>query len=421
MSEEIVKYHNDLNTIIMRSWTAEEMNFFFTILSKVREKGTKKLTFKSHELKRISSDARKFRWEETIVSAAKKITQLTYFERKDGVFRVMTLFEIFEVDLVNQLVEVQVSSSFDYILNRLETQFTMYELAEFTKIKSTYAKSMYRLLKQWRTVGKRDFLVEEFKTLLDTPKSYKTSELDRAVIKPILEQLSPFFKNLKVKKVKAKTKGTPVKSYTFTWKPENAKPVSEDDLKILIDTKQVKEAEKVQEVAPASSEVSKQNLEKNSLDIFFEQVGEISKNYRHAIVKATSVFDPSEVPKMLDFAEKLRKQKDSTTSFGYTAKIVTEWAENNVKTLDKAISFHKANYKIEPKHATKHQKSPVSNVPSWSNSDYVNTTSEETKAELERKKQELLSRMDKSISSLEEPVVLPGQTDIYDFLDEKES
>ena len=29
MTSEVVKYHNDLNTVIMRTWTAEEMNFFF--------------------------------------------------------------------------------------------------------------------------------------------------------------------------------------------------------------------------------------------------------------------------------------------------------------------------------------------------------------------------------------------------------
>ena len=28
MTSEVVKYHNDLNTVIMRTWTAEEMNFF---------------------------------------------------------------------------------------------------------------------------------------------------------------------------------------------------------------------------------------------------------------------------------------------------------------------------------------------------------------------------------------------------------
>ena len=51
-------------------------------------------------------------------------------------------------------------------------------------------------------------------------------------------------------------------------------------------------------------------------------------------------------------------------------------------------------------------------MPSWSNPDYVNETTEEQKAELERRKQDLLARMNKS----SEPDVVPGQTDIYDFL-----
>ena len=36
-----------------------------------------------------------------------------------------------------------------------------------------------------------------------------------------------------------------------------------------------------------------------------------------------------------------------------------------------------------------------SNVPKWSNPDYKNETSEETRLELERKKQELLARLEK--------------------------
>ena len=47
----------------------------------------------------------------------------------------------------------------------------------------------------------------------------------------------------------------------------------------------------------------------------------------------------------------------------------------------------------------------------------MNETSEETKQELERKKQEMLARLDKS----SEPDVVPGQTDIYDFLGEEEN
>lgn len=46
--------------------------------------------------------------------------------------------------------------------------------------------------------------------------------------------------------------------------------------------------------------------------------------------------------------------------------------------------------------AQKVEPSPTkSNVPKWSNPDYKNETSEETRLELERKKQELLARLEK--------------------------
>ena len=291
MSNEVVKYHNDLNTVVMRTWTSEEMNFFFAILTKAKEQGLKKLVFDTDELRELASSSRKYRWEETITNAAKKIGQLTYFEQSERKFRVMTLFEFFEVDLDKKMVEVKVSSNFDYILNKLETQFTRYELEEFTSIRSTYAKTMYRLLKQWRTVGKKEFAIDDLKRILDMPSAYKSSEIDRAVIKPILEQLSPYFMGLKVKKIKSNKRGNPVLGYEFIW--------------------------------------------------------------------------------------------NSETSESYVPN-----------------KFNK------PKHKQKRQ----SNVPSWSNIDYVNTTSEETKAELERKKQEMLARLNRS----ESPEV---QTDIYDFLD----
>lgn len=222
MNSEVVKYHNDLNTVVMRTWTSEEMNFFFAILTKAKEQGLKKLVFDTDELKQLASSSRKYRWEETIVSAVKKIGQLTYFEQSENKFRVMTLFEIFEVDLEKRIVEVKVSSNFDYILNKLETQFTRYELEEFTSIRSTYAKTMYRLLKQWRTVGRKEFAIEDLKRILDMPSSYKSSEIDRAVITPILKQLSPYFEDLKVKKIKSNKRGNPVLGYEFTWKKEVA-------------------------------------------------------------------------------------------------------------------------------------------------------------------------------------------------------
>lgn len=58
--------------------------------------------------------------------------------------------------------------------------------------------------------------------MLDTPDYYGPSEIDKNVLKPVLRELPQFFSGLKIKKVKANTRGNPVKSYIFTWISEKS-------------------------------------------------------------------------------------------------------------------------------------------------------------------------------------------------------
>lgn len=237
MINEIVKHHNDLNTVVMRKWTAEEMNFFFAIIAKARGKGTSLIEFDKYELAELAKYSLEHnkRFKATMERLVDKIGQLRYIEKASNSIKYMALFQRFEVhwetDLSDMTAYVRVSEDFEYILNKLSANFTQYELEEFTKIRSTYAKTAYRLLKQWRTVGKKEFSIDEFKTLMDMPKSYKSSEIDRAVIKPILKELNQYFIGLKVKKIKSNKRGNPVLGYEFTWEPETTGEWEEDKYK----------------------------------------------------------------------------------------------------------------------------------------------------------------------------------------------
>ena len=219
-----VKYHNDLNTIAMRKWTPQEMNLFFSILAKAKNKGSELLHFDTDELKELTqySKVHNKRWEDTMSNSINKMAQLTYMERNEKRARTMTLFSYLDVDFEERVLDVQVSKQFEYIINELSVNFTSYELAEFVQLRSSYAKTAYRLLKQWRTLGKREFTLEEFTFVMDTPKSYRPSEIKKRVLTPILEELQKLdsFRDLKVKTLKKNTKGTPVTGYLFTWKPE---------------------------------------------------------------------------------------------------------------------------------------------------------------------------------------------------------
>lgn len=226
MANEVVKYHNDLNTVSMRNWTKEQMNFFFSVVAKTREQGTREVEFTKEQLTSLAqySDMHNERFEKTIEDMVLKLSELKYIERTTRSLRVMTLFSLFEVKWTENLSEINIrvktSEEFEYVLNQLQANFTIWELSQFTKIRSTYAKTMYRLIKQWRTEGKKEYKLDEFKQLLAIPKTYSISKIDQVVLAPIKKELPAYFKGLKIKKLKSNQKGTPVTGYEFTWQAE---------------------------------------------------------------------------------------------------------------------------------------------------------------------------------------------------------
>lgn len=223
MDNELVKYHNDLNTLSMRQWTAEEMDLFFSIVNRIQEKGTQLLELDTNDLKVLAnSDQRTYRWVDIVERFTHKAMNLVYREDTPDVLYISRLFTRFKYYKESDNLEVKVNDDFEYIVNKLTANFTVYELAEFTSLKSTYSKTMYRILKQWKSLGEKEFKVNQFRELLDIPNSYNTSAINRQVIKPIEKELPRYFNGLKVKAIKKNTQGTPIIAYKFTWEPQKS-------------------------------------------------------------------------------------------------------------------------------------------------------------------------------------------------------
>lgn len=79
-------------------------------------------------------------------------------------------------------------------------------------------------------------------------------------------------------------------------------------------------------------------------------------------------------------------------NFSYIRAILTNWKNDGVLTIA-AVEERERAYK-ESK-ISKRPGNQKSNVPEWSQPDYVNKTSDETKKDLEKKKQEMLERLEK--------------------------
>ena len=79
-------------------------------------------------------------------------------------------------------------------------------------------------------------------------------------------------------------------------------------------------------------------------------------------------------------------------NFSYIRAILTNWKNDGVLTIA-AVDERERAYK-ESK-ISKRPGNEKSNVPEWSQPNYVNNTSDETKKDLEKKKQEMLERLEK--------------------------
>lgn len=232
-SKSEIVVHNEFNEVSMRQWTAKEMDLFIAIVSKVMNKKQDVVTLDTEELRTIISEKKNLdRWKETVVSVVNKIGELKYHSYTDKAYSLVFPFSKFDVFFDEKKIEIKVSEHFEKIVNVIlkNGEFTFYELEEFVQIKSTYAKTMYRHLKQWRTTGKAEFPIERFREMLDVPESYTSGEVTRRVVFQIIKELSPFFEGLKYEVIKGSGRGTPIKSYVFKFKKQSGLPYQTENV-----------------------------------------------------------------------------------------------------------------------------------------------------------------------------------------------
>lgn len=224
MADIKVRYKNELNLVPMRNFDSVEMNLFFSICAKMKDKGMSKVQFTFEDLRELSAykPTSIKRFADDLEAVYSKMIQLTYRTNEPGVREKFVLFTGYRIDENKKTVDISINPDLEYIINELSTEFTKFELKEFTGIRSSYAKTMYRLLKQYRSTGFYKVRIEDFRELLSIPDSYKMSDIDKQVLKPIKNELSLFFDDLKIIKHKAR-KGNKIASLEILFKDK--KPV----------------------------------------------------------------------------------------------------------------------------------------------------------------------------------------------------
>ena len=82
LMKEVTRYKNEMNTLSIGKWTAEEMNFLFAILTQVRDEGCKELKFDTYDLREYVEFDRTQpqRWNKTMIAVTKKNISISLFQ-----------------------------------------------------------------------------------------------------------------------------------------------------------------------------------------------------------------------------------------------------------------------------------------------------------------------------------------------------
>lgn len=294
MTKEIVKYHNQMNEISFGTFKEKELDLFFSICYKLKEQGTKEVDLTFSELKNLIGENKNLkRLKNNIDSLNKKLAMINHqIEIRPNVFERFVLFTNFTTDYNENILTIKVNDKFSYILNNLINKYTKFDLLDFISLKSIYSKNMFKLLKQWESLNKIECSLDEIKEKLNIPKAYSTSDFNKRVLIPIMEELPQYFSNLKLEKIKT---GKKVTSLKFTWNGKQKEAID------------IKEAEVVE--IEISEQLNKA-IEKAKKNRFIEKLLTLDN-----IEILTQMFQENDLVKGLLWAYKEVKQDISTLNY----------------------------------------------------------------------------------------------------------
>ena len=218
-----VRYNSKLNKLENGALGSVEQNLFFYICARVREHG--------NEIVQISFDSIRERsgftthGDKALIAALREVNRnllaMNYeYVTENNIIIQGGLFSTFAIDPLARTLSVRINDDLIFLLNKLDENFSEWELEEFIRIKSSYTKRIYRLCKEWRTVGKTPIYdIETFKQIIGLPESYENKKLVARILQPAEEDLSKYFRRFRININRGSGRGTPITGISFSFSP----------------------------------------------------------------------------------------------------------------------------------------------------------------------------------------------------------
>ena len=220
----VVRYGNYLNSLEFKGFTASDFDFLMFLCAVMKDKDEDITTISISKIKKVVKYDKHVTTEDfskLLESMNDKLMRIRAKVKNGSRTIQFVLFPTFITDTKTGYLTVRVNTDFKYLLSELTKNFTRFELKEFIELNSKYAKTLYRLLKQFKATGEYFVKVEELKGLLDCPESCNDNRYFAIkILVPAVKELEKHFKNLKYETVKAPKRGQPIIGYRFTFTPE---------------------------------------------------------------------------------------------------------------------------------------------------------------------------------------------------------
>ena len=216
---EIVKYHNYLNALQFKDFTAADYNLLMFLCAEMRDQKENEMVFSFSEISEViqSRKCSVDQFADMLESMNDKLMGVKAKVKEGRKTKAFVLFPTYEIDPDTKTLTVAVNEKFRFILNELTKNFTQFELQEFVELSSKYSKVLYRLLKQYRSTGEYHVKIDELRKLLDSPEKYTNKQLMQFIITPAVKELQKDFPLLNCETTRARTKGRPLTAFHFTF------------------------------------------------------------------------------------------------------------------------------------------------------------------------------------------------------------
>lgn len=267
---DIVRYNNDMNLVQFNKFKDKELDLFFSICYKMKEKNLNEITLDFSELRKLSNYTNKnlVRFVKDLDNTYKKLIELNFKYEDENVLERFVLFTQYRIEKDNRIVKIAVNKKFKYILNELGSTYTKFELEQFVSLRSIYSKNLFKILKQWESIKEKTFELEEFRRILNIPESYNFSKINVKILTIAMKELMPYFSNLKLEKIRV---GRKIKKLKFSWTAKEMKQAKLIEIEIIISEKMNKAVEKTRKNKFVNPLLTKENIKK-LLEIFDEKI-----------------------------------------------------------------------------------------------------------------------------------------------------